>query len=265
MFEKEIKATAIFVDIRNFTHNLNIYFNSDEYFSLIEKIYNSGLTLASELKIEKSTYINSTGDGFLVVLTSEDSYLDGYIYSLLLHIILHKHFIDFYKKNLCVGDYYFGIGLEYGTVRKISTNCNSLKIETYLGNVINIAARLESLTKEHARAPIIFGPQLNEALLLKLKKISYLDIMNRAKSSKSTEEAQQLHQEMSNYNSFLLSSYLFEHKLKGVERAVPVFRISPTLFDVNKDHFWELINCLDKDRKKQVISILQNQGFSYNK
>ena len=81
--------------------------------------------------------------------------------------------------------------------------------------------------------------------------------MDQAKKAKATERAQLLHQEMSNYNSFLLSSYLFEHRLKGVETAVPVFRISPTLFDTNKNHFWELIDTLDKKRKNNVISILK--------
>jgi len=261
MFENEIKATAIFVDIRNFTSNLNKYFNTEKYFLLLEKVYQSGIRLSYDLNLQDSFYINSTGDGYLIVISSEESYLDGYIYALLLHLILQKHFLDFFKKPLKVGDYYFGIGLEYGSVRKISANYKSIQIETYLGNAINIASRLETLTKDHARAPIIFGAQLNEALLLRLENVSYLKIMDQAKKAKSTEKAQLLHQQMANYNSLLLSSYLFEHRLKGLESPMPTFRISPTLFDVNKYHFWELIERLSDNRKKTVISCLKKIGI----
>jgi len=42
---------------------------------------------------------------------------------------------------------------------------------------------------------------------------------------------------------------------------MPTFRISPTLFDVNKYHFWELIERLSDNRKKTVISCLKKIGI----
>ena len=124
------------------------------------------------------------------------------------------------------------------SVHQVFAEFDDKQIITYLGNVINIAARLESLTKDHARAPIIFGPDFNELLTQYYFNISYNQLIRKAREEKDSNEANKLHVQMASINSQLLSSYLFEHRLKGVKNALPVFRVSPSLQDINKDHFW---------------------------
>ena len=75
--------------------------------------------------------------------------------------------------------------------------------------------------------PIIYGPELNELLVKKLLGIDYSTLMEKAKTTDNPEE---IHKEMNQINAKLLSSYLFEHRLKGIKKHIPTFRISPTLF-----------------------------------
>jgi class 3 adenylate cyclase len=252
-----IEGTAVFLDIRNFTSNLNRLFSDDLYFTLIQNVYEKGLELGGEFCSNEDFYINTTGDGFLAIFLNKDSCLNAYFYSLILHKCLCKTFHDYFKSGLNAGDYYFGIGIESGQMKNVITKVDGKNINTYLGNVINIAARLEALTKDHARAPIIFGPTVNEYLISKIFKESYSDLMNQAKNADSTERAQLLHQKMTMLNSKLLSSYLFEHRLKGVDCAVPVFRVSPTLFNLDKNHFRDLVSLLPDDNRNRIIEIME--------
>jgi hypothetical protein len=252
-----VEGTAVFVDVRNFTSNLNNLFSDDLYLTLIENIYEKGIELGLEFCSEKDFYINTTGDGFLAIFLGKDNCIDAYFYSLLLHNCLTTLFVNYFKNKLVIGNYYFGIGLESGEMKNVITKDSSKVINTYLGNVINIAARLEALSKDHTRSPIIFGPCINELLISKIFGESYSEIMNQAKKADNTERAQLLHQKMNMLNSKLLSSYIFEHRLKGVDNSIPVFRVSPTLFDLDKNHFKDLVDLLPDENRKKVFGVME--------
>ena len=252
-----IEGTAVFLDIRNFTDNLKKLFNDDLYFELIESVYRKGIELGLEFASKDRFYINTTGDGFLAIFLEENSCIDAYFYSLLLHNELNKIFSEYFKGELQKGDYYFGIGLESGLIKNVKAEYGDKEINTFIGNVINVAARLESLTKDHARAPIIFGPNINEKLINMLFKESYSNLMEQAKRADSTERAHLLHEKMTELNSRLLSSYLFEHRLKGVDTATPVFRISPTLLNYSKNHFKDLISILPTEQRDKILGIIE--------
>jgi hypothetical protein len=128
-------------------------------------------------------------------------------------------------------------------------------------SVINIAARIESLSKDHFRAPIVYGPEINQLLALDIAKTDYKKLMEQAKNATTSEKAQLYHQEMTKINVKLLSSYLFEHRLKGVSYHAPIFRVSPSLFDFNKNYFWELIDCQHKKIKDNLINILAKRSI----
>jgi class 3 adenylate cyclase len=251
-----VEGTAIFLDIRNFTSNLNNLFTDDSYLSLIEKVYEKGIELGIEFCSEKEFYINTTGDGFLAIFLGKDNCINAYFYSLLLHHCLSKLFVEYFKSELMTGQYYFGIGLEFGEMKNVRTKQIDKEINTYLGNVINIAARLEALSKDHTRSPIIFGPCLNECLVREIFGECYTELMDQAKKSDSTENAQALHQKMTMINSKLLSSYIFEHKLKGVDSPVPVFRVSPTLFNMDTSHFKDLVGLLPDNKINKIHEVL---------
>jgi len=254
---KEIEATALFVDIRNFTGQLKECNQSDKFIDLIEKTYSCGLITAINIVGNKNLYINSTGDGFLLILFGKDHYLSGFLTALVLQKKLTVLFENT-RVPKTSSDYYFGIGLESGYVKEVQAKYQKHVIKTYLGNVINISSRLESLTKDYFRAPILYGPEINELLVKNLlKKNSYKEMMEKAKSAKNTEEAEKLHTEMTKINSRLLSSYLFEHKLKGVDEPIPTFRISPTLFNTQKEEFKNFIDLLPSKLKLVILKELE--------
>lgn len=250
--KKEYECTALFVDIRNFTGQLNETSNFDSFIDLLEKVYLTGIEVTSTVVGSEQYYINSTGDGYLIVVFGNDHFLSGFLIGLMLHKKLSKVFKDKTNKVLEDGDYFFGIGIESGTVKRVSAKIENTKIETYIGNVINIAARLEALSKDHARAPIIYGPELNKLLVKKLLNEDYDLLMKQAKSMDNPEK---LHRKMSLINTQLLSSYLFEHKLKGIKKHMPIFRISPTLFLYSYEAFNKFKSLLPIEYQKR-LSIL---------
>jgi len=252
----KIESTTVFLDIRDFTKHLSEQFENEEFYELIHNVYQTGLTVGSTLSDDNNFYINSTGDGFLCIFFGDFHYLKSYAFSLLLHLLLPNYFNQFFNDDKSEGDYWFGVGIESGFVNQVSANIDNKEIITYLGNVINIAARLESLTKDHARAPIIFGPDFNELLTQFYFNISYSQLIRNAKDEKDSSEANKLHIQMSSINSELLSSYLFEHRLKGVKNALPVFRVSPSLQDIKKDHFWQFLQKMPDGIKVKIKDIL---------
>jgi hypothetical protein len=250
------ECTALFIDIRNFTSQLNEKFDSIDFIDLINKTYLVGIDITSKIAGPDNFYINSTGDGYLIVVFGDNHYIAGFLVSL----ILQKKISQLFEKNsdsaVEEGDYFFGIGIESGVVKKAFAQIGATKIETYLGNVINIAARLEALTKEHARAPIIYGPTINELLVLKLIGKSYNSMMDAAKQADTAEKAENLHKEMSKINSILLSSYLFEHRIKGVKQHIATFRVSPTLFLSSDESFQKFITLLPNEYQQRIAKII---------
>lgn len=210
-------VTSVFVDIRDFTTLLNKNFDNDDFFRLVESVYSEGLSIATELTKADEFYINSTGDGFLCIFHGPNNHLSAFFFSLLFQKTIHQNFVSFFGTDRPVGEYYYGIGLESGYVRRVASSVGAKSIETFLGNVINLSARLESLSKEHFRAPILYGPLLNDLMAKEITRESYSGLMSKAISAETSERAKQFHQQMSEIDSRLLSSYLFEHRLKGVE------------------------------------------------
>jgi hypothetical protein len=240
------ESTCVFLDVRDFTNLLAENTDNDSFYTLLETVYSEGLRIGKELSVREKYYINSTGDGFLALFFGEHHYIKAYLFALIIQTKLPKFFEEIFMNKKEDGDYWFGVGIESGQVRQVQAKCGEYFISTYLGNVINIAARLENLTKDHARSPILFGPMLNEHLVKILFNVSYFELMNSAKQEKNSEIAKKKHAEMSDMNSCLMSSYIFEHKIKGVKNPLPVFRISPTLEKLDSPSFKLLLESFPK-------------------
>ncbi|HNR90524.1 MAG TPA: adenylate/guanylate cyclase domain-containing protein [Spirochaetota bacterium] len=258
-----IECTAVFLDVRNFTDTLTKCSESQGFYDLIERVYHEGLSISSKLSFNGDCYINSTGDGFLCIFFNDYHYIKGFVFSLLIHLTLPKYFNNYFMLEKKVCDYWFGVGIESGIVKEVISEYTTKQIKTYIGEVINKAARLESLTKEHARAPIVFGPLLNEYLSKYITGISYSQLVEQAKDELDSKNAEQLHEQMASINSMLLSSYLFEHRIKGLKDNLPVFRVSPSLVDINKTHFWKLIEKLPIVIKNVIEEILRSNNYEW--
>ena len=60
-------CTVIMLDIRNFTDTFSKFCDDNDFFRLIEDVYKTGIVLAEDFT-GTDFYINSTGDGFLLIL-----------------------------------------------------------------------------------------------------------------------------------------------------------------------------------------------------
>ena len=232
------ECTTLFLDVRNFTHLMQYNEDNEKFYKLIKSIYDLGTKFVSSFSPKNDYYINSTGDGFVCIFFGESSEIRAFLTALLLQKHLEPLFDNFKPLNKEyqeednkkeIGAFYFGLGIESGFVEKISSDDN--RLETYLGNVINMAARIESLSKEHGRAPILYGPVFNENIVMQLFGKSYKSLMEIVKER--TPNVKELHKEMTDINERLLSSYINEHKIKGAEGFVPVFRVSPSLLKLH--------------------------------
>jgi hypothetical protein len=265
MINEDINSTVIFLDVRNFTPSLKEFSKNPKFFELINDVYKCGLVAISSFCKENEYYINSTGDGFLAVIMGENHYIKAYLVGLILVLHTKKWFETFYynKKDSklypCEGKYFYGIGMESGHVEKIETpTIANKKVETYLGNVINISARIEALSKEHGRAPMLFGPTLNNLLSEKVLGVPYNELIEEAKNMKAQECANVEYAEMNKINLKLLSSYIFEHNLKGVDNPIPIFRLSPTQLQNLKLHEWEFLKKIPSDISETFVKLYKN-------
>ena len=251
----KINSSVIILDIRNFTPLMKKYSMNPDFLNMIKNIYEYGLQVTSAFCKADDFYINSKGDGFLCIIFGENHYVKAYLIGLLLLKHARKYFNDFFLDKKDSGLYpsegrdFFGIGLESGNVEKIETQViNGKKAETYLGNVINIAARIEALSKEHGRTTMLFGPIINDLLAKNLFGFPYNELISKAKDF-SPAELLNIEEQMIDINYKLLSSYIFEHMLKGVDKPLPIFRISPTQFKNMNTNEWEFLTKIPSDIK----------------
>ncbi len=266
MKEINIDSTVIFLDVRNFTPLMKDFSDDPNFISLIKSVYEIGIDLSSSFCCKNDFYLNSTGDGFLCIFMGENHYIKAFLFGILLIKKLAPLFENFFsdkdpKYKARTGMYYYGIGIESGPISKVTTEKEKNKyIETYLGNVINLAARIESLSKEHGRAPMLYGPNINERLTqIVTEGKSYQEFMKIAKDNRNSFSVETSHLSMNTINEKLLSSYLFEHNLKGiVEDAVPIFRISPTLLNNLNLQTWGFLSAIPEEIKNTFIDLYEN-------
>lgn len=224
-----LKASVLVFDTRNFTNNLNEFSakKDDSFVLLIQEICNVALNIADKLSLKLPFYFNSTGDGFIVIYFGNKSSVRCYLLGLMLSIFETNICDSFFSKSGKIIK--FGIGMESGYVQEINASSEHCQIKTYIGNVINVASRIESETKAHARANIILGNEINNDLVHELLNQNYSQLMNLVKNGSGADDVVCIINEMNSINQKLLLSYLFEHVLKGVNEPAPLFRVSPSL------------------------------------
>lgn len=246
-------ASVLIVDIRNFTPNLShcrdSQNGSNAFCDFLSRFYGYCVQVceaACLLDGPDSLYVNSTGDGILsVFLSPERHFLNAYLTGIVLNNGLMEICEKYNKrKPKRIPDISFGIGIDSGVVRRVTSyplNRTVPKLETYIGNCINVAARIESITKDHARTSLLISEQVNWLLCRHLFQEDYQQLMRDALISPSAEERRKLWGRMASLNESLLVGYMHEHNLRGVSQPMPVFRLSPSLAAPGRPEFQDLL------------------------
>lgn len=256
-----LEASILIVDIRNFTPNLRdsrvLRDGRKAFCRFLARFYDccaQACLVACVSDQPKSLYMNSIGDGVLsVFLSPERHFLDAYLAGVILFNKLPRLCHEYnQRKRRRVPDVSFGIGIESGTVWQVTSSdtlvSNAPIIETYIGDCINVAARVESATKDHARTLMLVSEQVNWLLCKHLFGEDYRELMQQALNySLPDNERKQLWNRMDKLNEHLLVTFISAHNLRGVSEPVPLFRVSPTLAALERPEFQALLRRLSLD------------------
>ncbi len=260
----KIDSTVAISDIRDFTYLFEIFQKNENngFLRFMEEYYFMGLSIARLVSENDRFYMTTAGDGILAFFFEDHHERRAYLYCLLLYQVMEKACSAFTRQYGY--DISFGIGAETGYVQKVSSVPEFGKLETYLGSVINIAARIEATTKNFHRTKLIIGEKLYKRLVQKLFKEEYQYLIeNSADLRKNYDEVIEYHNKMNKLNQDLMLFYVFEHKLKGVDLPLPLFRLSPTLADLRKTSFLNVIGKLAVSREKynEILSFLEESSY----
>jgi len=240
-----METSVVVFDIRNFTDNY-LFFSSikdNQFKKFIEDICSYGYNLALKISDgENNFYFNTTGDGFILLFFSDYHFIKCYLWGLLFNYYAIKKCNEF--ENITDRSMSFGIGIESGDVEQISIKNNPNPIYTYLGNVINIASRIESLTKTIARTTLIIGDEINQLLVKTLYNIDYRSKREDARKSSDEKNTNKINNLLNETNQKMLVNYISLITLKGVDKPIAIYRLSPHFFKKDNEVFLRLINSL---------------------
>lgn len=142
------EATILMCDIRGFTKLMEAM-DSTTGFQLIEKFL---LTLTSAVTDEGGTVNNLTGDGFLAQFGFGLLSGNHAVKALNCAIKLRQKLLEFNSErhNAHTTTLSIGIGIQSGRVAGGTVNLGNFSAFLLIGDTVNSAARIESLTKEFA-------------------------------------------------------------------------------------------------------------------
>jgi|GEM_PF-1287033 len=245
------QSTVLISDIRNFTAVFESFRKQKcgGFLEFMETYYSLGLKLAALVSGRRDYFINTSGDGILIIFLDRSHQCRGFLCGLLMYQLMESICRDFNKKwGTGVS---FGIGLESGAVHRIIGRNLSRQFVTYLGSVINVASRIENTTKHYHRTKMIIGERLYRELVKNLFHAQYEKIVKQSsRRLKNYHEIVNHHNELNKLTQHLMLFYLFEHSLTGVEESIPLFRLSPTLADIKKDSFYQIVRRLSESPQR---------------
>ena len=250
MIDRNIDCSVLMLDIRNFTDNLFYYSSKkdDSFLLFLNDVFTESIKCIKKLSENNNFYVNSTGDGLLVIYFGDNHEIRCFTLGIMLVYKLTEIFSRFKEKEQRIIS--FGIGIESGSVDKVTFTGLENEKFTFLGNVINIASRIESETKNHARANLIIGKEINNRLVKSIFDIDYHELMNIVINNPDDKDI--VHEtitKMNLLNQKLLLSYIFEHNFKGLSFSMPLFRLSPTLIKDKETGFMSFLQMAFRNEK----------------
>ncbi len=267
-----VKATTLIVDLRDFTSNLNASPEDNNginsFCHFLSKFYRDCLdacllAFPSSMRNDPPLYMSSTGDGALIVFSGEWHFGYGFLSGIILDITL-SHCCAKYnqdaKKNGVSGTS-FGIGIESGKVSRIqahpTTNSGRPIVDTYIGHCINIAARAESISKILYQANTVVSDATVELVAEALFQKTFEELRTHELYCSDDEERLSIHDKMNKLNHELCLSYINRHILKGVDKPVPLYRLSRSALQPGLPRFDALVRLLVRGNKKHFIEVLE--------
>lgn len=260
-------ATAIVVDLRGFTLELNQSREDDgsraRFCRLLAEMNAAAVdcSLAALPPDERGThadrvYVGATGDGALLVFRGKEHVKRAWLCALL----LRARMVDACRAYLIdTGrELEFGIGVETGTVRSVGA-FGQTQLSTLIGSCINLASRIQGMTKTITRTRVVYGQRVVEALLAQLYPKEWDHIGAEPQGWQSDQEYLAAKQRRISLNRHLCVSFLHIHNARGFPEPRAVFRLSRSSAAVGNPRFDGLLDSLTEDRAwlDEVVDLLQ--------
>ena len=174
-----IPATAVVVDLRNFTPNLGAAQvrpdGVNDFCAFLAEFHAICLdacrvSIPIEHQDTPPFLLWSTGDGVIACFTDSTFHVQhAYLASLIMQGVLRNVCKEYNqsRKLKTIPAIGFGIGMETGEVWAVhvARDAGGPSVHTYLGPCINVAARAQEVTKTLHRARTIIGPESNQRLV----------------------------------------------------------------------------------------------------
>lgn len=274
-----IEATALVVDLRNFTPLLNAseedlkgvntfcYFLYDVYRIILDCCL---LALPTEQRDNPPLQINSTGDGALIVYYESWNSGYGFLAAILLDANLGHCCREFNQKNRHrnLPEVSFGIGVESGKVSRVfaqrAMSVGRPVIDTFIGYCINIASRAESISKLLLGANTVFSDALIEQVSQALFQENYQEKRDQESRCNSDLERLAIHDAMNELNRKLCLAFIGRHNLKGVPVPMPLYRLSRSALKPGMNRFDNLIEKLVRyhpEHFQEILNFLTSQNL----
>lgn len=242
----KINSTAVLTDIRNFSETFKNFQNADstDFLEFLELYYSSQNTLA--VILSDRFHMSTTGDGILCIFLDKDHHRRGFAYILATHRLLNKLCDNF------IGDHApahisFGMGADSGNVWNVGEDY----LNTYVGTVINRAARIEALTKSMAKTTTAVGNSLYKELI----KDFHPEINTEMKPYKSYDDLLSANPNAVRLSEHYMLRYAMDMPLRGLQKDAPIFRMVDSLVDDDVT-YWALMRQLIKDDKVERLKEL---------
>jgi class 3 adenylate cyclase len=242
-------STSVITDLRNFSKTFKDFQNANDekFLEFIEEYYYTLNSLSTT--ISNKVWMHSIGDGILAIFLDEkDHDQKGYAYTLAAHKALRNLCDKFMRENDNT-QVSFGIGADSGNVWKVGKG----HLNTYVGTVINRAARIEALTKGFGTSTTAIGDSLYKSLLRDF----YPSVLTLIEEAEDYDTLLDESPEAVLISKKFMLQYAYDIPLKGIQANAPIFRMSESLAK-NDKLFWSVMEKLvGKEKLEKIKNIIE--------
>lgn len=261
-------ATALLVDLRNFTASLKsaavddagtnrFCFTLADFYA--ETLAQCMRALAPAERENPRISVSSTGDGLLVVFMGPRHYANGLLAAFLLETGLRDMCERYNAAHPNMPTISFGVGVESGEVSVIRASAGSVGVQTVIGHCINIAARIEALTKLIASAQVIVADSTVELCTDEFFGHTFASLRAEERAAQNDTARVAVQKRMNDINREMCLTFLDRYSLKGVDAPMPLYRLdeSATCGGVSRfDRLLEHLVVNDAEHLHQVRDVV---------
>ncbi len=269
--EPPVPATSVLVDLRNFTPNLNAapraadgtnqfcYFLAEFYATTLEACL---LALAPAERSAEAMSVTGTGDGSLVVFLGPRHFANG---------LLAAHLLTAGLRRCCEGrkdptgrmpPVAFGVGVESGEVSRVRAGTGVASVNTFIGHCVNVAARIEALTKVIADASVMIGDATVERCADAFCGETFADLRARERSAGLDAARIGVQDRMNEINRELCLTFLDRYTLKGVDEPLPLYRLDGSATRAGVARFERLLRELVNRDEAHLAEVFAYLGLT---